>query len=110
MAERYGVTNEAIRKKAACALRSHAVLDRYIHQTKTGRLRIDREKIKEEERLDGKFLISTSDNGLSARDVVLGYKQLAAVERVFRDLKHVVGIRPIRHRLPERIRGSVASQ
>ena len=35
--------------------------------------------------------------------VVLGYKQLAAVERVFRDLKHVVDIRPIRHCLPERI-------
>jgi len=94
-------------EKAACALRSHAVFGRYIHQTKTGKLRLDREKIKAEERLDGKFLISTSDDGLSARDVVLGYKQLAAIERVFRDLKHVVDIRPIRHRLPERIRAHV---
>lgn len=56
---------------------------RYIHQTKTERLHIDREKIKEEERLDGKFLVSTSDDGLSARDVVLSYKQSAAIERVF---------------------------
>ncbi|MEA4882949.1 MAG: transposase [Clostridia bacterium] len=94
-------------EKAACALRSHAVFGRYIHQTKTGRLRIDREKIKAEERLDGKLLVSTSDEGLSVRDVVLGYKQLAAVERVFRDLKHVADLRPIRHRLPERIRAHV---
>ena len=94
-------------EKAACALRSHAVFGRYIQQTKTGRLRINREKIKEEERLDGKFLISTSDDSLPARDIVLGYKQLAVIERVFRDLKHVVDIRPIRHRLAERIRAHV---
>ena len=94
-------------EKAACALRSHAVFGRYIRQTETGKLRIDREKIKAEERLDGKFLVSASDDGLSARDVVLGYKQLAVIERVFRDLKHVVDIRPIRHRLPERIRAHV---
>ncbi len=56
---------------------------------------------------DGKFLTSTSDDGLPARDVGLGYKQLAAVERVFRDLKHVLDIRPIRHRLSERIRAHV---
>ncbi len=58
------------------------------YQTKTGKLRLDREKIKAEERLDGRFLVSTSDDGLSARDVGLGYKQLAVVERVFRDLRH----------------------
>mgnify|MGYP002682247305 CR=1 FL=1 len=64
-------------EKAACALRSHSVFGRYIHQTKTGRLRLDREKIKAEERLDGKSLVSTSDDGLSARDVVLGYKPVS---------------------------------
>jgi hypothetical protein len=36
-----------------------------------------------------------------------GYKQLAVIERVFPDLKHVVDIRPIRHRPPERIRAHV---
>jgi len=57
--------------------------------------------------LDGKLLISTSDDSLPARDIVLGYKQLAVIERVFRDLIHVVDIRPIRHRLAERIRAHV---
>jgi len=48
--------------------------------------------------------VSSSDDGLSAEDIVLGYKQLWAVERVFRDLKHVVDIRPVYHRLADRIR------
>lgn len=94
-------------EKAACALRSHKVFGRYIRQTKAGELRLNRQKIKTEERLDGKYLVSTSDDGLSARDVVLGYKQLAAIERVFRDLKHLVDIRPVRHRVPDRIKAHV---
>jgi transposase len=48
-----------------------------------------------------------SDDGLSAEDIVLGYKQLAAVECVFRDLKHRVDIRPVYHRLADRIRAHV---
>lgn len=94
-------------EKAACALRSHKVFGRYVRQTKTGKLNIDKAKITAEEHLDGKYLVSTSDDGLSPEDVVLGYKQLAVIERVFRDLKHLVDIRPIHHRLPERIRAHV---
>ncbi|MEW6033130.1 MAG: hypothetical protein AB1645_09700 [Bacillota bacterium] len=51
--------------------------------------------------------MSSSDDGLSAEDIVLGYKQLAAVERVFRDLGHLVDIRPVYHRLADRIRAHV---
>src|SRR5690625_1005257 len=75
-------------EKAACDLRAHKVFGRYIRQTKTGKLRLNKAKIAAEAQFDGKFLVSTSDDGLSADDVVLGYKQLAEVERVFRDLKH----------------------
>ena len=84
-------------RKAACRLRAHKVYGRYIHQTPAGKLRLDRAKIRAEEHFDGKFLVSSSDDGLSAEDIALGYKQLWAVERIFRDLKHVVDIRP---RLP----------
>jgi len=94
-------------EKAACALRSHKVFGRYIRQTKTGKLKLNKAKIGLEEQLDGKYLISTSDDGLSAEDVVLGYKQLAVVERVFRDLKHLIDIRPVNHRLADRIRSHV---
>ncbi|NLG85224.1 MAG: hypothetical protein GX493_11600 [Firmicutes bacterium] len=37
--------------------------------------------------------------------MVLGYKQLFEVERVFRDLRHLIG--PVYHRLPERIKAHV---
>ena len=94
-------------EKAACALRSHKVFGRYIRQTKTGKLKLNKAKIAVEEQLYGKYLVSTSDDGLKAEDVVVGYKQLAAIERVFRDLKHVIDIRPVLHRLADRIRAHV---
>ncbi len=94
-------------EKKACALRSHKVFGRYIRQTKTGKLRLNKAKISAEAKLDGKYLVSTSDDGLSAEDVVAGYKQLAVIERVFRDLKHLICIRPVNHRLEDRIRAHV---
>ena|SRR5690554_1225322 len=94
-------------KKAACVLRAHGTFGRYIRQTSTGKLRIDKAKIKVDSLLDGKFLLSSSDDTLSAEDIVLGYKQLMDVERCFRDLKHTLDIRPVYHRLSDRIRSHV---
>jgi hypothetical protein len=74
-----------VHTRAECALRDHPALGRNLRQTKTGRLLIDRSKIKAEERLDGKFLLSTSDPDLSAEDVALGHKNLLEAERGFRD-------------------------
>ena len=68
---------------------------------------IDRAKIKAEERLDGKYLLSTSDPDLSAEDVALGYKNLLEAERGFRDLKTTLELRPVFHRLEHRIRAHV---
>lgn len=53
---------------------------------------LDKAKIRSEAQYDGKYLLSTSDFGLSAEDVVLGYKQLSEIERVFRDMKHLIDI------------------
>ena len=94
-------------KKTACALRSHGTFGRYIRQTSTGKLRIDKAKVKADSLLDGKFLLSSSDDTLSAEDIVLGYKQLMDVERCFRDLKHTLDIRPVYHRLSDRIQSHV---
>jgi hypothetical protein len=93
--------------RAECALRDHPALGRYLRQTKSGRLRIDRQKIAAEERLDGKFLLSTSDPDLSAEDVALGYKNLLEAEHGFRDLKTTLELRPVFHRLEHRIRAHV---
>jgi len=94
-------------QRGECALRDHKTLSRYLRQTKTGRLVIDRDKIRAEERLDGKYLLTTSDPSLSAEDVALGYKQLLEAERSFRDLKGTLALRPVFHRKDERIRAHV---
>ncbi len=94
-------------KKAVCALLSHRTMGRFIRQTKTGKLRINQAKVQEEEALDGKYLLSTSDDTLSTEDVALGYKQLAEVERAFRTLKTTLDLRPLYHRKEERIRAHV---
>ena len=90
-----------------CALRDHPSLSRYLRQTKGGRLVLDRARIAAEERLDGKYLLTTSDPSLSAEDVALGYKQLQEAERSFRDLKGTLLLRPVFHRKDERIRAHV---
>ena len=65
-------------------------------------------KIATEAKLDGKYLLSTSDPGLSAEDVALGSKNLLAAERGFRDLKSSMELRPVFHRLEPRIRPRAA--
>jgi transposase len=94
-------------KKAVCALLAHRTLGRYLRQLKNGALRIDRKKVKAEARLDGKYLLSTSDDSLSPEDVALGYKQLMEVERAFRTLKTTLELRPLYHRKDERIQAHV---
>jgi IS4 transposase len=98
---------EAAHVKAECALREHPTLGRWLRQTSSGRLQLDRAKITAEARLDGKYLLSTSDPDLSAADVALGYKNLLEAERGFRDLKSTIELRPVFHRLEPRIRAHV---
>jgi len=93
--------------KAECALRDHPTLGRWLRQTSGGRLVLDRAKLRAEVKLDGKFLLSTSDPDLSAEDVALGYKNLLEAERAFRDLKTTLELRPVWHRLERRIRAHV---
>jgi len=44
---------------------------------------------------------------MSVEDVVSAYKNLWRIERLNRDLKHLVDIRPVYHRLEDRIRSHV---
>jgi transposase len=98
--------NKAHHKKA-CALRSHPTYGKYIRQLKDGRLRINKQAVREAEKYDGKYLIRTSDDTLSVEDVALGYKQLLQVENAFRTLKSTLHLRPMYHRLEERIRAHI---
>jgi hypothetical protein len=82
-------------------------LHRYLRQTPGGLLRVDKAKIAAETKLDGKYLLRCSDPAMSAEDIALGYKQLIQVERGWRDLKTHLELRPIYHRLEQRIRAHV---
>jgi transposase len=106
-AERKATQDEAAHVKAECALREHPALGRWLRQTPSGRLVLNKAKIAAEARLDGKYLLSTSDPDLSAEDVALGYKNLLEAERGFRDLKSTIELRPVFHRLEARIRAHV---
>lgn len=108
--QRERATTKAAREahsRGECALRDHPTLSRYLRQTGSGRLLLDRAKIAAEQRLDGKYLLTTSDTSLSAEDVALGYKQLLEAERSFRDLKGTLLLRPVFHRKDDRIRAHV---
>lgn len=82
-------------------------LKRFLRVTPGGLLRVDKKKIDAEENLDGKYLLRTSDPNLSVEDIALGYKQLLQVERAWRDMKSTLDLRPVYHRLEERIRAHV---
>jgi transposase len=100
-------SEEPAHVKAECALRDHPALGRWLKQLPSGRLVIDRVKVGAEERLDGKYLLTTSDPDLSTEDIALGYKNLLEAERGFRDMKSTLELRPVFHRLEPRIRGHV---
>ena len=67
---------------------------------------IDRKKVEQEARFDGKWVLKTNTR-LSAKNVALKYKELWQVEHTFRDMKSVLETRPVYHRLDETIRGHV---
>jgi transposase len=94
-------------KKSVCALLAHRTMGRYLRQLKDGSIKIDRGKIREEAHLDGKYIISTSDDTLTPEDIALGYKQLLEVERAFRTMKTTLDLRPVYHRKDERIEAHV---
>jgi transposase len=101
------VLNGKNKTKAQCKLLLHRSMGRYVKELKSGKLKIDKAKVAQDERLDGKYLLSTSDQHLSAEDIALGYKQLLEVERAFRTLKSTLCLRPVYHSKDDRIRSHV---
>ena len=90
--------------KPAQQLKAHRIYGKYVKELKNGELRVDYAKLQHERRYDGKYLLQSSDDTLTLEDIVLGYKQLAEVERAFRTLKTTLEIRPNYHCRDDRIR------
>jgi len=79
---------------------------KYLTAERGSHFTVDEKKIQEEERYDGKWVLTTNTD-LPAAEVALKYKQLWTVEFIFRTMKSTLGTRPIYHKCDETIRGHV---
>ena len=71
---------------------------------------IDKEKVQQEEKLDGCYIIRTDapKGNLDKDEVVQGYRNLQKVEQAFRNMKTVLlEIRPMYHKTDERLKSHI---
>ena len=103
---------DAIGVKVGKVVNAHKVGKHFVLHIGDGRFEFERDlkKIEDEARLDGVYIIRTSEarKELSAEDTVRSYKSLGQVEQAFRCLKSVdLRIRPIYHRTANHVRAHV---
>ena len=79
---------------------------RYLKTISDDHFAIDLDKIAEDNKFDGIFVLRTNTD-LDPLAAMLCYKQLWTVEQTFRTAKHLLSTRPIFHKLDETIRGHV---
>ena len=106
-----GTLTEEARIGAAAerALRNHRGYRYYAWTLKEGVFAFCEDPVpfEREKRLEGRYVISTSEKDLSAKDAVALYKQLMEVERGFRRMKDVLSMRPVYHQVEPRVRAHI---
>ena len=81
---------------------------RYLSPDWRGRPKLDAAKVKAAEKFDGKLVVITNDDTLSAEDVALAYKGGMIIESCFRRMKQTgLEVRPMFHWTPRRIEAHV---
>jgi hypothetical protein len=81
---------------------------RYLSISPTGQVYLDTQAVKKAETLDGKWVLITNDDTLTAEDAAQGYKGLQVIEQCFRSLKSTrIHLTPMHHWLPRRIEAHV---
>jgi transposase len=100
-----GCLSDALRK-GDTSLVGNKGYQRFLRVEGKGHFVIDEGKIRNDERFDGKWVLTT-DLDVPMEQVALKYKQLITVEMVFRDMKSALDTRPIFHKCDETIRGHV---
>jgi hypothetical protein len=94
--------------KAACRLIASKRFGPYLSEDDNGRPYLDQAKVRRAEQLDGKFVLTTNDDTLSAADIALGYKGMWVIEGCFRRMKTTgLAVRPMFHWMPHRITAHV---
>jgi transposase len=94
--------------KRTCELLTTERYRLYLRETKRGVLRINRHAVTAAEKYDGKWVVTSNDDTLTAEDLALGYKQLMQVEQCWRMLKSALRMRPVYHWQPHRIHAHVS--
>ena len=64
-------------------------------------------RLAQEKKYEGKYLLQTDQTEITAVEAVQQYKQLAEVERAFRNMKDPLSLRPIHHRTEHRVRAHI---
>jgi transposase len=100
--------HRAVHTKRVCELRASQRYGRYLTEDTQGRLLIDLAAVKEAQRFDGKWVVTSNDDTLTAEDLAQGYKQLLRVEQCWRQLKSGLRLRPVFHWRPWRIQAHVS--
>jgi hypothetical protein len=103
-------TLEKIRNKLASGgvkrLIGNRGYKRFLKVTK-GAAAIDMARVKQDERYDGKYVLRTTTK-LSAAECAEAYKELTWIERLWRELKDVVEMRPVFHwKIRNNVRGHI---
>jgi len=65
------------------------------------------EGLANEQGIEGKYVIATSESALSVVEIVAISKELSDVERGFRQLKDVLAMRPIYHQIESRVKAHI---
>jgi len=94
-------------EKKESDITNHIVMKRLVKKIENNKLKLDEDKIKEEESYDGLYIVRTSIKNLPSKEVVLSYKMLQRVEQAFHYIKSFVEIRPCYHWTEYRIKGHV---
>jgi transposase len=78
-------------------------------QLRDGRLEFTESEARlgREKKIEGKYVIMTTEKGLSVLDAVAMYKELTDVESGFRQLKDVMALRPIYHQIEMRVKAHI---
>jgi transposase len=100
---------EQIGAAATRALQAHHGYRYYRWELRNGAFHYEEDPLRlpQEKRLEGRYVIATGERELGLLDAVAWYKQLMDVERSFRQLKDVLALRPIYHRVAPRVQGHI---
>jgi transposase len=100
---------EAIGAAAARALSRHHGERYYRWYLEKGRFVFQEHPVRlsREKQLEGKYVLVSSEQDLTAQEAVQQYKELMEVERGFRSLKDVLALRPIYHRWAKRVKAHI---